>query len=228
VADSGPGHAAGIYRDGTLVAHAAAGCAVIEHGVPIDAGTIFDIASASKQFTAACLLLLQRDGVLSLDDDVRRHLPELLLPVPVTLRQCLSHTGGLREYYSLCELTGVPVAGMDEARLLRLLAGQTGLNFPPGTGWSYSNSGFVLAAAALRRVSGRSLAEFAAERLFGPLGMRVTRFAMTSRCRCPRWPPAIHPGPLAAGGGPTSPRRWSATAALSPRSMIWPDGSASC
>jgi len=176
VTDGGPGHAVGVYRGGTLVAQAAAGCAVIEHDVPIGAGTIFDIASASKQFTAACLLLLQRDGLLSLDDDVRRHLPELLLPVPVTLRQCLSHTSGLREYFSLCELAGVPVAGMDEARLMRLLAGQTGLNFPPGTGWSYSNSGFVLAAAALRRVSGRSLAEFAADRLFGPLGMPVTRF----------------------------------------------------
>jgi len=175
-ADGGPGHAVGVYRDGALVAQAAAGRAVIEHDVPVGSGTIFDIASASKQFTAACLLLLQRDGLLSLDDDVRTHLPQLLLPVPVTLRQCLSHTSGLREYYSLCELAGVPVAGMDEARLMRLLAGQTGLNFPPGTGWSYSNSGFVLAAAALRRVSGRSLAEFAADRLFGPLGMRVTRF----------------------------------------------------
>jgi CubicO group peptidase (beta-lactamase class C family) len=172
----GPGHAAGVYRDGALVAQAAAGCAVIEHDVPIGAGTIFDIASASKQFTATCLLLLQRDGVLSLDEDLRRYLPELLLPVPVTLRQCLSHTSGVREYYSLCELAGVPVAGMDEARIMGLLAGQTGLNFPPGTGWSYSNSGFVLAAAALRRVSGRPLAEFAADRVFGPLGMRATRF----------------------------------------------------
>lgn len=176
VTDGGPGHAVGVYRGGALVAHAAAGCAVIEHDIPIGADTIFDIASASKQFTAACLLLLQRDGMLSLDEDLRRYLPELLLPVPVTLRQCLSHTSGLREYYSLCELAGVPVAGMDEARLMRLLAGQTGLNFPPGTGWSYSNSGFVLAAAALRRVSQRSLAEFAADRLFGPLGMRATRF----------------------------------------------------
>ena len=175
-AGGGPGHAVGVYRDGALVAQAAAGRAVIEHDVPAGPGTIFDIASASKQFTAACLLLLQRDGMLSLDEDVRRHLPELALPVPVTLRQCLSHTSGLREYYSLCELAGVPVAGMDEARLMRLLAGQTGLNFPPGTGWSYSNSGFVLAAAALRRVSGRSLAEFAADRVFGPLGMRATRF----------------------------------------------------
>jgi CubicO group peptidase (beta-lactamase class C family) len=106
---------------------------------------------------------------------------------------------------------------MDEARLMRLLAGQTGLNFPPGTGWSYSNSGFVLAAAALRRVSGRSLAEFAADRLFGPLGMRATRFRDD-----------LTPRPSAAGGGPTSPRRRSATAASSPRSAISPDGTTSC
>ena len=110
VTGGGPGHAVGVYRGGALVAHAAAGCAVIEHDIPIGADTIFDIASASKQFTAACLLLLQRDGMLSLDEDLRRHLPELLLPVPVTLRQCLSHTSGLREYYSLCELAGVPAA----------------------------------------------------------------------------------------------------------------------
>ena len=106
VTDGSPGHAAGVYRDGALVAQASAGCAVIEHDIPIGADTIFDIASASKQFTAACLLLLQRDGMLSLDEDVRRHLPELALPVPVTLRQCLSHTSGLRECYSLCELPG--------------------------------------------------------------------------------------------------------------------------
>src|SRR5215470_8537284 len=171
-----PGHAVGVYRGGELLAHAAAGHAVIEHGIPIGADTVFDIASASKQFTAACLVMLQRDGALSLNDDVRTHLPELALPVPVTLRQCLSHTGGLRECYVLCDLAGVPIAGMDEERLMRLLAGQTGLDFPPGTAWSYSNSGFVLAAAVLRRLTGRSLAEFAAERLFGPLGMRVTRF----------------------------------------------------
>src|SRR5215470_4045160 len=171
-----PGHAVGVYRGGELLAHAAAGHAVIEHDIPIGADTVFDIASASKQFTAACLVMLQRDGVLSLNDDVRTHLPELALPVPVTLRQCLSHTGGLRECYVLCDLAGVPIAGMDEERLMRLLAGQTGLDFPPGTAWSYSNSGFVLAAAVLRRLTGRSLAEFAAERLFGPLGMRVTRF----------------------------------------------------
>ena len=172
----GPGHAAGVYRDGALVAQAGAGCAVIEHDVAIGPGTMFDIASASKQFTAACLVLLQADGVLSLDDDVRAHLPGLRLRAPVTLRQCLSHTGGLRECYALCELAGVPVAGMDETRLMRLIAGQRDLDFPPGTGWSYANTGYVLAAAVVRRRTGRPLAEFAAQRLFGPLGMHVTRF----------------------------------------------------
>ena len=155
-----------------MLAHAAAGLAVVEHDIPIGMDTVFDIASASKQFTAACLVLLQRDGMLSLDDDIRAHLPELLLPVPVTLRQCLSHTGGLREYLALCDLAGIPTAGMDEARLMTLLAGQTGLNFPAGTGWSYSNTGFVLAAAVVRRLTGTSLPGFAAERLFGPLGTR--------------------------------------------------------
>jgi CubicO group peptidase (beta-lactamase class C family) len=79
VTGDGPGHAVGVYRGGELVAHAAAGHAVIEHGIPIGTDTVFDIASASKQFSAACLVLLQRDGVLSLDDDIRRHLPELAL-----------------------------------------------------------------------------------------------------------------------------------------------------
>jgi CubicO group peptidase (beta-lactamase class C family) len=176
VTGNDPGHVVGVYEGGRLASHAAAGRAVIEHDVPLGIDTVFDIASASKHFTATCLLLLQRDGVLSLDDDVREYLPELVLGDRVSFRQCLSHTAGLREYYSLCELAGVPIAGMDETRLMRLLAGQASLDFPPGTDWSYSNSGYAVVTAAVRRLSGRSLAEFSAERVFEPLGMRVTRF----------------------------------------------------
>ena len=95
-------------KGGRIIYTHAYGLARLEPKTPATTGMRYSIGSVSKQFTAACLLLLQRDGLLSLDDDVRRHLPELLLPVPVTLRQCLSHTGGLREYYSLCELAGVP------------------------------------------------------------------------------------------------------------------------
>lgn len=174
--DTEPGHAVGVYRGRDRVQVATAGLAVLEHDVRVGPETMFDIASASKQFTATCLVMLEQDGRLSLDDDVRMHLPELSLQVPVSLRQCLSHTGGLREYLSLCDLAGVPTAGMDEASLMPLLAGQTDVNFPPGTNWGYSNTGFVLAAATVRRLTGVSLADFASDRLFGPLGMRATHF----------------------------------------------------
>src|SRR6266436_10359877 len=174
--ETDPGHVVGVYRSGDLVAYGSAGLAVLEHDVPVGVDTVFDIASAGKQFTAACLVLLERDGALSLDDDVRTHLPELSLRVPGTLRQCLSHTGGLREYLSLCDLDGVPTAGMDEARLMPLLAGQADVNFEPGSSWSYCNTGFVLAAATVRRLTGRSLADYASDRLFTPLGMPATHF----------------------------------------------------
>ncbi|HEY3199972.1 MAG TPA: serine hydrolase domain-containing protein [Actinomycetes bacterium] len=176
VSDGEPGVALGLYRDGELVVHACAGLAVVEHAVPTGPDTAFDIASASKHFTATCVLLLERDGQLSLDADVRTYLPELALADKVTLRQCLTHTGGLREYYSLCGLSGVPLAGMTESRLLRLICGQRDLDFPPGSAYSYSNTGYVLAAAAIRRITGKSLAGFAAEEIFGPLGMASTRF----------------------------------------------------
>src|SRR5215831_12663080 len=100
-AADGPGLAVGVYREGDLTAWAAAGCAVVEHGVPIDARTMFDIGSASKHITTACLLLLVREGRLALDADVRDLLPELSLATPVTLRQCLTHTAGLRDYMGL-------------------------------------------------------------------------------------------------------------------------------
>jgi CubicO group peptidase (beta-lactamase class C family) len=176
VSDGEPGVALGLYRDGELVFHTGAGLAVVEHAVPIRSDTAFDIASASKHFTATCVLLLERDGRLSLDADVRTYLPELALADKVTLRQCLTHTGGLREYYSLCGLSGVPLAGMSESRLLRLISGQRDLDFPPGSAYSYSNTGYVLAAATIRRITGKSLAGFAADRIFGPLGMASTRF----------------------------------------------------
>src|SRR5262245_23951443 len=100
-AADGPGLAAGVYQQGDLVAWGAAGLAVVEHDVRIDADTMFDIGSVSKHMTTSCLLLLVREGRLALDVDVRDLLPELCLGTPVTLRQCLSHTAGLRDYMEL-------------------------------------------------------------------------------------------------------------------------------
>ncbi len=175
-ADDEPGFAAGIYSHGSLAGFATAGCAIPEHGVPVTEYTVFEIASVSKHITAACMLLLVSDGEINLDDDIRGKLPELALCQPVTLRQCLTHTAGLRDYLSLCEVAGVPLAGIDEDRAMDLIAGQRDLDFPPGSAFSYSNSGYVLAAALVREITGTSLATFAIERVFGPLGMTATAF----------------------------------------------------
>ncbi|MEV2271372.1 serine hydrolase domain-containing protein [Nonomuraea africana] len=171
-----PGLAVGVYVDGAAVLTVAQGAACVEFGVPVDEHTRFDIASASKQFTAACVLLLEREGKLGLDDDVRVHVPELSLETPVTLRQCLQHTGGLPEWYSLQALTGVPLAEMTEQRLLEVLTGIRRTTFEPGTAFSYSNTGYVLAAVVINRVTNSSLAEFARKRLFEPLGMADSLF----------------------------------------------------
>lgn len=165
-----------MYADGAMLHSAARGVASVEFGVPLDAHTRFDIASASKQFTATCLLMLARDGRLSLSDDVRKHIPELRLEVAVTLDQCLRHTGGLPEWYALQALTGVPLQVLGEERLMKIITELRRTTFEPGTAFSYSNTGYVLAAAVVRRVSGQSLADFAHERLFGPLGMDDTFF----------------------------------------------------
>lgn len=94
----------------------------------------------------------------------------------MTLRQCLTHTAGLREYYTLCAISGVPLAEISEERLIRLIAGQRDLDFEPGTAYSYSNSGYMLAAAVIRRLTGQSVTRYAAEHIFGPLGMGRTHF----------------------------------------------------
>lgn len=164
----------GVYRDGALDVAAAAGCAVVEHQVPATTRTVFDIASVSKQMTAACLLMLARDGAVDLETDVRDLLPELSLRDRVTLRHCLTHTGGLRDCYSMCELAGVELHGIREDRLVRIIARYRDLDFPPGTGFSYANTGYVLAAAVVRRITGEGLAAYAARQLFGPLGMAVS------------------------------------------------------
>src|SRR5215471_8219 len=131
VGDGEPGLAVGVYSGDELAAHAAAGCASVEHAAPVTKHTVFDIASASKHMTATCVLLLVADGLLDLAADIRGYLPELALARPVTLQQCLTHTAGLRDYFALCELAGIPVAGITQARFLHLAAGQRELDFAP-------------------------------------------------------------------------------------------------
>jgi CubicO group peptidase (beta-lactamase class C family) len=173
-----PGCVVGVFRDGRIAYARGYGMANLELGVALSPQSVLDIGSTSKQFTAMAVVLLARQGKLSLDDDVRRFIPEL--PVyerPITIRHLLTHTSGLRDYLTLWYLAGVDDADFttdDEA--LDIIARQKALNFPPGEQRLYSNSGFFLASVIVERVSGKTLAQFAEEHMFRPLGMRHTRF----------------------------------------------------
>ena len=178
-AADGPGCAVGVSRDGTIVFQNGYGLANLELEVPITPSSVFHVASVSKQFTAAAVMLLARDGKLSLDDDVRRHLPEL----PdhghrITLRHLLTHTSGLRDQWDLLAMARgrFEENRITEEDVLEIVGRQKALNFVPGTEYLYSNTGYTLAAVVVRRVSGKSLREFAEERIFRPLGMSDTHF----------------------------------------------------
>src|SRR5688572_22819614 len=172
-----PGCAVGADVRGEPVIRAAYGSADLEHDVPITPDTIFEAGSVSKQFTAAAVMLLARAGKLSLDDPVRKYIPELPdFGAPLTIRHMLHHTSGLRDWGSLAGLAGWPRGSRvhTHAHVLDILSHQRGLNFPPGTRWSYTNSGYNLAAMIVSRVSGKSLGEFTKVAIFDPLGMKDT------------------------------------------------------
>jgi CubicO group peptidase (beta-lactamase class C family) len=169
-----PGCAAAVSLNGKIVVERAYGMANLEHNIPITANTIFETGSVAKQFTAAAVVLLAQDGKLSLDDSVRQYVPELgEYADAVTIRQLLNHTSGLRDWGTVVEIAGWPrgARAHTHAHVLEVLARQRELNFPAGTDWSYTNSGYNLAAIIVERVSGKPLPEFTRERIFAPLGM---------------------------------------------------------
>jgi CubicO group peptidase (beta-lactamase class C family) len=169
----GPGASLLVLRDGVPLVHRAYGNADLEHGVRASTATNYRLASVSKQFTAAAILLLAHDGALSLDDPVRRWLPELPPATDrVTLRQLLTHTGGLVDYEDLmpADMRGQ----LSDADVLALLARADRTLFPPGTAYRYSNSGYVLLGLVVERASGQGFAAFLEQRVFDPLGMAHT------------------------------------------------------
>lgn len=154
------------------------GYASLEHDLPITPTTAFYAASVSKQFTAFAVALLSTQGKLSLDDDIRKYIPEVPdFGKTVTIRHLIHHTSGLRDYFGLLGMTDWPGDGpLSEAKFLDLVSRQRSLNFEPGARHLYSNTGYVLLSILVKRASGKSLREFADERMFKPLGMTSTRF----------------------------------------------------
>jgi CubicO group peptidase (beta-lactamase class C family) len=172
-----PGCAVGVGVGGKPVLERAYGMADLEHDVPNAPDTIFEAGSVSKQFTAAAVLLLARDGKLSLDDPARKYLPELPdYGAPLTIRHMLQHTSGLRDWGEVAGIAGWPRGARvhTHAHVLDIVSRQKALNFPTGSQWSYSNTGYNLAVVIVSRVSGKSFAEFSQERIFAPLGMTRT------------------------------------------------------
>jgi CubicO group peptidase (beta-lactamase class C family) len=165
----GPGAAIGIYRAGQLVTESAVGLARLD-GPAIDRHTPFEIASVSKQMGACAALSLARDGVIDLDADVRRYVPELAA-AGISVRHCLQHTSGLPDYLLLAEIAGTPPTNVCGYEAFLTGLAELELGFVPGSDIAYSNTGYVVAAIACERASGLSWAQFLEQRVFAPLGM---------------------------------------------------------
>jgi len=170
----GPGCAVGASIDGTTVFASGYGIADLEHNVPITAETIFEPGSVSKQFTAATVLLLAQEGKLSLDDPVRKYIPEVPdYGTPITIRHLIHHTSGLRDWGSVAAIGGWPRGTMarNHDDVLEIVSRQRALNYTPGAEYSYTNTGYNLLAILVGRVSGTSFADYTQEAIFSRLGM---------------------------------------------------------
>ena len=173
-----PGCAVAVVDGGRTVFAKGYGMASLEHDLPITPTSAFYAASVSKQFTAFAVAMLAQQGKLSLDDDIRKWIREVPdFGKTITVRHLIHHTSGLRDYFGLLGMTGWPNDGpITEARFLDLVSRQKVLNFDPGARHLYSNTGYVLLSILVKRVSGKSLREFADEAMFGPLGMSNSHF----------------------------------------------------
>ena len=167
-----------MIRDGEFVYRKAYGLANLELGVPLSPRSVFYMGSVSKQFTAAAVVLAAEQGLLSLDDDVRKYLPELSdYGHVITLRQMIHQTSGFRDFFSLIDLSGRDVSDFNSPdEILKLVVRQKGLNNIPGDEWIYSNTNYFLLGVVVKRATKKSLAEFATQNIFQPLGMLHTRF----------------------------------------------------
>lgn len=174
-----PGCALAVMRDGHVIYQRGYGMADLDHDVKITPTTVFHVASMSKQFTAASVLMLAQEGKLSLDDQATKYVPELPnFGVPIALHHLLHHTSGLRDQWELLGLAGwrYSLDLITDADVLAVLSRQKTLNFPPGSRFLYSNTGYTLLAQVVKHVSGQSFRTFTSNRIFLPLGMSRTHF----------------------------------------------------
>ncbi|MEZ5040764.1 MAG: serine hydrolase domain-containing protein [Saprospiraceae bacterium] len=178
-----PGCAVAVIKDGNIIYKKGYGMADLEHDIPIRPESVFYIGSVSKQFVAACMLLLDEQGKIDLDADVRTYIPEFPdYGYPITIRNLIHHTSGVRDNLTLWELAGRShLDEIPEEEIFDMICRQKELNFEPGTKYLYSNSCYFLMSIIVKRASGKSLREYADEYIFQPLGMQHSIFQDNNR-----------------------------------------------
>ena len=177
MAQGSPGMIVAVARPGAPSFVRAYGSADLEQGTPMRRGSVFRMASLTKQFTAAAVLALAEEGRLGLDDRLSRHLPELPQIGDITLRQLLVQTSGIPDYAEDPEVAKWNAGGRSRAEMLEWIGRLARTpQFAPGTRWQYSNSNYVLLGEVIQRASGSSLPDYFARRLFAPAGLRDTAF----------------------------------------------------
>lgn len=173
-----PGAAVAVEKDGKVIYKRGFGSAELEYNIPITPSTVFHIASVSKQFTCFSILLLEKQGKLSINDDIRKYIPE----VPdfgkvITLNHLMHHISGLRDQWELLAMAGWRLDDIiTKDQILRIVSRQKELNFNPGDEYLYCNTGFTLLAEVVARVSGQTFPEFTRTNIFDPLKMTNTLF----------------------------------------------------
>ncbi len=176
--ENAPGCVAGVVDQGELIFAKGYGSANLDYGIPLAPDSRFLVASVSKQFAAAAMLMLEQEGLLDLDEDLREYLSELPeFEAPITARQLIHHTAGLRDLFDLLHLKDIgldPTITTDDT--MHLVATQQRLNFTPGTRHLYSNTGYVMMSVLTEKLTGMTLREYTDKHFFEPSGMEATHF----------------------------------------------------
>lgn len=175
---STPGCAVAVSLNGAVVFQKGYGLANMEYAIPVVPNTIFHIASESKQYVAFCMLLLEKEGKLSIDDDIRKHLDYMHdFGQKITIRHLIHHTSGLRDQWQLLANAGFQLDDViTQDHIVKLVSKQRALNFNPGEEHMYCNTGYTLMAEIVKKVSGLTLRQYAEKNIFQPLGMKDTHF----------------------------------------------------
>ena len=196
--DDSPGAAVQVWRDGRTLYSRAYGMANLAYDIPFETDTRTNIGSTSKQFTAFAIMLQAERGLLSLDDDIREHIPELPeFEETITVRHLLTHTSGLREFLNLLMMSGRRLDHgdwIDRSEIIDIVQRQPALQNAPGAEWNYNNTAFGLAALIVERTSGQDFHVFMQENVFGPLGMTRTMVRPTPEHIVPGMSEGYTPG----------------------------------